>query len=95
MSRSHLFDFSPYADRLTNNAKESLIAADEIARGFGSSYIGTEHILLGVLSQNSSVGAQMLDTAGVDFERAKTALNLTPESVFNRLMLAASVRLPS
>ncbi|MBP6880796.1 ATP-dependent Clp protease ATP-binding subunit [Candidatus Saccharibacteria bacterium] len=78
MSRSHLFDFSPYADRLTNNAKESLIAADEIARGFGSSYIGTEHILLGVLSQNTSVAAQMLDTAGVDFERAKTALNLTP-----------------
>lgn len=74
-------DFSEFVSRLTDNARVSLQHADTIARGYGSAYIGTEHLLLGVLAQGSSVGAKLLADAGVTLERAETALNLTPRTL--------------
>lgn len=71
-------DFSQF---LTDNARSSLEQADILARSLGSPYIGTEHLLLGVLSQSESVGAQILADAGVTFDRARTALNLTPRTL--------------
>lgn len=71
-------DFSQF---LTDNAKNSLEQADMLARSLGSSYIGTEHLLLGLLTQSDSVGARLLSEAGVTFERARVALNLTPRSL--------------
>lgn len=71
-------DFSQF---LTDNAKNSLEQADMLARSLGSSYIGTEHLLLGLLSQSESVGARMLADIGVTFDRARTSLNLTPRSL--------------
>lgn len=67
--------------RLTDNARTSLQHADAIARGYGSPYIGTEHLLLGVLAQGSSVGAKILADVGVTLERAELALNLTPKNL--------------
>lgn len=74
-------DFQEFINRLTENARNSLHNAEGIARGFGSAYIGTEHILLGVLSQDSSIGAKLLETSGVTLDRAKTALKLTPKAL--------------
>lgn len=74
-------DFAEFNARLTDNARTSLRHAEAIARGYGSSYIGTEHILLGVLAQGSSVGAKLLADAGVTLDRAEMALNLTPASL--------------
>ena len=51
-------DFQEFISHLTGNAKQSLRQADLIARGFGSAYIGTEHLLLGVLAQNGSMGSK-------------------------------------
>ena len=70
-----------FIHRLTDNARSSLEQADMIARGLGSAYIGTEHLLLGVLSQESSVGAKMLADVGVTLDRARVALNLTPRTL--------------
>lgn len=70
--------------RLTDNARTSLQQADAIARSYGSSYIGTEHLLLGVLTQHSSVGAKILADVGITFERAELALNLTPRTLVVR-----------
>ena len=42
-------DFQEFLNHLTNNALQSLKHADAIARSFGSAYVGTEHLLLGVL----------------------------------------------
>lgn len=72
-------DFSEFLNYLTDNARSSLRHADAIARSFGSQYIGTEHLLLGVLSQDSSIAAKILSTSGVTLDRAKTVLNLTPK----------------
>lgn len=70
-----------FVHRLTENARSSLEQADMIARSLGSAYIGTEHLLLGVLSQETSVGAKMLADAGITLERARVALNLTPRAL--------------
>lgn len=74
-------DFQDFLNRLTENARLSLQHAEGIARGFGSAYVGTEHILLGVLSQQSSIGARLLEDSGVTLERARTALKLTPKAL--------------
>jgi ATP-dependent Clp protease ATP-binding subunit ClpC len=74
-------DFAEFVSHLTDNARVSLQHADAIARGYGSAYIGTEHLLLGVLAQGSSVGAKVLADAGVTLDRAELALNLTPRTL--------------
>jgi ATP-dependent Clp protease ATP-binding subunit ClpC len=74
-------DFQEFLSHLTSNAKQSLRQADIIARGFGSAYIGTEHLLLGVLAQTSSMGSKILSDAGVTLDRARLALNLTPKAL--------------
>ena len=74
-------DFADFVSHLTDNARTSLQHADAIARGYGSAYIGTEHLLLGVLAQGSSVAAKVLADAGVTLDRAELALNLTPRNL--------------
>lgn len=74
-------DFQEFLNHLTNNALGSLKHADGIARSSGSAYIGTEHLLLGLLAQNSSMGAKILEGAGVTLDRARVALNLTPKTL--------------
>ncbi len=74
-------DFQEFLNHLTNNALQSLKHADAIARSFGSAYVGTEHLLLGVLAQDGSIGAKILEDAGVTLDRARLALNLTPKTL--------------
>lgn len=74
-------DFQDFLAHLTSNALHSLKHGDAIARASGSAYIGTEHLLLGVLAQEGSIGSKMLEGAGVTLERARLALNLTPKTL--------------
>lgn len=74
-------DFANFISHLTDNAKQSVQYADAIARGNGSSYIGTEHLLLGVLAQGSSAGAKLLADAGVTLQSAEQALDIKPSVV--------------
>jgi ATP-dependent Clp protease ATP-binding subunit ClpC len=74
-------DFQEFLSHLTNNALHSLRHADAIARAAGSAYIGTEHLLLGVLAQEGSMAAKILEGAGVTLDRARLALNLTPKTL--------------
>ncbi len=71
-------DFAEFVAHLTDNARTSLHHANVIAQGYNSPYIGTEHLLLGVLAQGSSVGAKLLADIGVTLERAQVALDLVP-----------------
>src|SRR6476659_3500479 len=74
-------DFQEFLNHLTNNALQSLRHADAIARSFGSAYVGTEHLLLGVLAQDGSMGSKLLEGVGVTLDRARLALNLTPKTL--------------
>lgn len=72
-------DFSSQFDRFTDNAKRSLENAERIASQMGSSYVGTEHILLGVLQQEGSIGAKILKNAGVTFDKAQLVLSFSQQ----------------
>lgn len=74
-------DFADFITHLTTNARMSVQHADAIARGNGSSYIGTEHLLLGVLAQGSSTGAKILADAGITLQQAELALDIKPAKV--------------
>lgn len=54
-------------------------AADE-ARQLGHDYVGTEHILLGLIPERGSVSAAVLDDCGVDLEdlRARVLASVRP-----------------
>jgi ATP-dependent Clp protease ATP-binding subunit ClpC len=74
-------EFQDFLGHLTDNALQSLKHADAIARSFGSAYVGTEHLLLGVLAQDTSIGSKILEGVGVTLDRARLALNLTPKTL--------------
>jgi len=74
-------DFQEFLGNLTDNALAGIKHADAFARASGSAYIGTEHLLLGVLAQNGSMGSKILEGAGVTLDRARLALNLTPKTL--------------
>ena len=74
-------DFADFISHLTDNARASVQHADAIARGNGSNYIGTEHLLLGVLAQGSSSAAKVLADAGVTLQQAEIALDIKPSRV--------------
>lgn len=74
-------DMQEFLNHLTDNALMSLKHADQVARSQGAAYVGTEHIMLGVLSQDASLGAKILINSGVSYERAQLALNLTPKNL--------------
>ena len=76
-------EFGPHFDRFTENAKQSLENADQIATQMASSYIGTEHILLGVLQQEGSIGSRILRNAGVTLDKAQMVLSFSPKVISN------------
>jgi len=55
----------------TSRAKKVLEFAMAEARDLNHSYVGTEHLLLGVLREEKGIGAQVLTDAGVTLERAR------------------------
>ena len=50
----------------TPRAKQVLELAFQESRSLGHTYIGTEHILLGLVSENQGVGARILQELGAD-----------------------------
>ena len=55
----------------TPRAKKVLELALREAQQLGHNYIGTEHILLGLIREGSGVAAQVLVTLGADLNRAR------------------------
>jgi len=56
---------------LTPRAKRIIELAIDEARQLGHSYIGTEHLLLGLLREGEGVAAGVLDSLGVTLDRAR------------------------
>jgi len=56
---------------LTAKAKKVIELAIDEARHFGHNYIGTEHLLLGLLREGEGVAAEVLDSLGVTIERVR------------------------
>jgi ATP-dependent Clp protease ATP-binding subunit ClpC len=61
-------------DRFTKRAKQVLIYAQEEARHFNHPYVGTEHILLGLIRDQEGVAGKVLDDLGVKHAQARSAV---------------------
>ena len=61
-------------DKFTKRAKQVLQIASEEARAFNHPYIGTEHILLGLIREGEGVAARVLDDLGVKLSQARHAV---------------------
>jgi ATP-dependent Clp protease ATP-binding subunit ClpC len=57
---------------LTPRAKRVIELAIDEARQLSHNYIGTEHLLLGLLREGEGVAAGVLDSLGITLERART-----------------------
>ena len=53
-------------DRFTERAQLALSKAQEAAQNMGHSYVGTEHILLGIASEGEGLGSKILRDNGLD-----------------------------
>jgi ATP-dependent Clp protease ATP-binding subunit ClpC len=58
-------------ERFTDRARRVLTYAQEEARLLNHSFIGTEHILLGLIREGHGVGAQALQSLGISLEAAR------------------------
>ncbi|MDD4939153.1 MAG: ATP-dependent Clp protease ATP-binding subunit [Candidatus Omnitrophica bacterium] len=58
-------------NRFTERARKVIILAKEEARRFNHDYIGTEHILLGLIREGEGVAASVLQKLGVSLEKIR------------------------
>jgi ATP-dependent Clp protease ATP-binding subunit ClpC len=58
-------------ERFTDRARKVMALANQEAQRFNHEYIGTEHILLGLVKEGSGTGAKVLNYLGVDIERLR------------------------
>lgn len=64
-------------ERFTNRARRVLVLAQEEARLFNHGYIGTEHLLLGLIREVDGLAAQALTSLGVSLEAARNKVEET------------------
>jgi hypothetical protein len=68
------------ADRgkpMSGDAREVLLSAEDEARALNHNYLGTEHILLGLLAARHGIAARILTSAGAGQEEARAAVART------------------
>ena len=61
-------------EKFTKEAKQALIVAQERAKEADLHYVGTEHILIGILSQKNSLGSHILRNFGVSDDNVQLVL---------------------
>jgi excisionase family DNA binding protein len=61
-------------DKFTERCRKALNLAQEEAQRFNHNYIGTEHLLLGLVREDDGVAAKVLNNLGVSLERARQAV---------------------
>jgi ATP-dependent Clp protease ATP-binding subunit ClpA len=58
-------------ERFTDRARRVVVVAQEESRKLGHDYIGTEHILLGILGAGESVAVEALGSLGISLDAAR------------------------
>ena len=61
-------------ERFSERARKVLSLAQEEAQRFNHNYIGTEHILLGLVRETEGVAARVLANLGVDLSKVRSAV---------------------
>jgi ATP-dependent Clp protease ATP-binding subunit ClpA len=58
-------------ERFTDDARRVVVLAQEEARELGHDYIGTEHLLLGLVRDEDGVGSRALEACGVTLDQVR------------------------
>ncbi|UCC59367.1 MAG: ATP-dependent Clp protease ATP-binding subunit [Dehalococcoidia bacterium] len=61
-------------DKFTERARKVLALAQEEARRFNHNYIGTEHILLGLVREEEGMAAKILSNLGIGLNKVRAAV---------------------
>ena len=61
-------------EKFSERARKVLALAQEEAQRFNHSYIGTEHILLGLSREPEGIASRVLEVLGIDGKRIRTAV---------------------
>ena len=67
-------EFSEIMNHLSENARFALQKADFYSKRYNNGYMSTEHLLLGVLAQDSSMGARFLLDEGINLGEVEKSL---------------------
>ena len=73
------------AERYTSQAKEAIRCAEMAAGELSQNYVGTEHILLGLVQEGSGVAARILENNGITEEKI---LNLIDQLIVSNYNIA-------
>ncbi|MDO4611993.1 MAG: ATP-dependent Clp protease ATP-binding subunit [Candidatus Saccharibacteria bacterium] len=68
-------EFSEIMNRLSENARFALQRADFYSKRYNNGYMGTEHLLLGIMAIDTSEGARLIRDEGVSLEEVEKSLN--------------------
>ena len=77
-------------ERFTDRARRVMVLAQEEARELNHDYIGTEHILLGLIHEGQSIATRALESLGIGLEPARRQV----EEVVGRGKHAPSGHIP-
>ncbi|MBM7624989.1 ATP-dependent Clp protease ATP-binding subunit [Sporohalobacter salinus] len=61
--------------RFTERARKVLVLAQEEAKNLGHGYVGTEHLLLGLISEGEGIASKTLEDIGLKPEQLKEEVN--------------------
>ncbi len=61
-------------DKFTDRARKVLTLAQDEAQRFNHNYIGTEHLLLGLVREGEGVAARVLENMNVELSKVRTAV---------------------
>ncbi len=68
-------EFSEIMSHLSENARFALQKADYYAKRYNNGYMGTEHLLMGIMAMDTSTGARMLRDEGATIDDVEKSLN--------------------
>ena len=80
---------------LTPRAKKVIELAIDEARNLGHNYIGTEHLLLGLIREREGVAASVLDSFGITIERARAEITRVLSQGATRKLGRSTSRTPA
>lgn len=66
-------EFSEIMNHLSENARFALQKADYYSKRYNQGYMGTEHLLMGIMAQDTSTGAKILAGEGIDLDQIERA----------------------
>ena len=58
-------------ERFTDRARRVVVLAQDEARRLNQNYIGTEHLLLGLIHEGDGIAARALETMGISLEAVR------------------------